>query len=98
MASGSKRSGAVNFEGLLDRYSAEPEMRHFVEHNGKVLKCIRGGRRMAEAHRISFDPRVDYWRPPERRIAIAYLADQWSGRVVPARAVRSLAFRIVQHC
>lgn len=61
-------------------------MRAAVEHNIQVLKCIRGGLRMAEAHALDFDPRADYWHPPERRLAVAYLADRWSGRVAPVRA------------
>jgi len=51
---------------------------------------------MAEKHRFEFDPREDYWRLPERRIAIAYLAHQWSECVAPASAVRDLALRVVQ--
>lgn len=82
---------------LLDQYQNEPEMQRIVEHNIEVLKCIRGGRRMAEAHRTTFDPRIDYWYPPERRIAVAYLADRWTGRFAPARAVRDVGIRIVQH-
>src|SRR5581483_5979940 len=37
------------------------------------------------------------WFQPERRIAVAYLADRWTGRFAPAHAVREVAFRIVQH-
>ena len=87
----------MNLGNLLDRYEQEPEMRTDVQHNVEVLKCIRGGLRMAENHRIAFDPREDYWRPVERRIAVAYLADHWTGRFVPVQAVRELGFRIVQH-
>jgi MoxR-like ATPase len=52
---------------------------------------------MVEAHPITFDPRPDYWYPPERRMAVAYLADRWGGRCAPSQAVRDLAFRVVQH-
>jgi len=94
---GTDRANAVDLGRLLERYEREPEMRSAVQHNVEVLKCIRGGRRMAEAHRIAFEPRTDYWRPPERRIAVAYLADRWTGRFAPARAVRDVAFRVIQH-
>jgi hypothetical protein len=62
---------AVDLGSLLDRYQREEDMRKMVQHNIEVLKCIRGGLRMAEKHRTEFDPRADYWRPPERRIAVA---------------------------
>jgi hypothetical protein len=87
----------VDLGNLLDRYEQDPEMRTDVQHNVQILKCVRGGLRMAENHRIAFDPRVDYWHPPERRIAVAYLADRWTGRFVPAQAVRDLGFQIVGH-
>jgi MoxR-like ATPase len=87
----------VDLGNLLDRYEQEPEMRAAAQHNVQILKCVRGGLRMAESNRIAFDPRSDYWHPPERRIAVAYLADRWTGRFVPAQAVRDLGFRIVQH-
>ncbi len=91
------RGGGVDLGKLLERYDQEPEMRSAVEHNVQVLKCVRGGLRMAEAHAIDFDPRSDYWHPPERRLAVAYLADRWTGRVAPVGAVRELALRLVQH-
>lgn len=97
MGSSAEKSAAVNFGSLLERYHLEPEMQSVVQHNVEVLKCIRGGRRMAEAHRIDFDPRTDYWYPPERRIAVAYLADRWAGRFAFPQDVRDLAIRIVQH-
>ncbi|MBN1772042.1 MAG: hypothetical protein JXB32_12310, partial [Deltaproteobacteria bacterium] len=87
--SGTNHGGAaIDLGRLLDRFDREPEMRAAVEHNIQVLKCIRGGLRMAEAHALGFDPRADYWHPPERRLAVAYLADRWSGRVAPVQAVR----------
>ena len=40
---------------------------------------------------------VDYWRRPERRLAIAYLAERWTGRFAPASALRSLALHVLRH-
>lgn len=87
----------MDFANLIDRYDREPEMRKAVQHNVAVLKCIRGGLRMAEKHRIDFDPRRDYWRPPERRVAVAYLARRWMGRCSPPSSVRELALGITRH-
>jgi len=46
---------------------------------------------------LAFDPRREYWHPPERRITLAYLADRWTGRFAPASALRSVGLRILQH-
>lgn len=87
----------IDFGSLLDRYDREPDMRAAVQHNVAVLKCIRGGLRMAENHRIEFEPRKDYWRPPERRVAVAYLANRWTGRCSPPDSVRELALAVTRH-
>ena len=52
---------------------------------------------MSQQHRVMFDPRQDYWRPPERRFAVAYLAERWTGRFAPASALRSVALDVIQH-
>jgi hypothetical protein len=52
---------------------------------------------MSQQHQVIFDPRQDYWRPPERRFAVAYLAERWTGRFAPATALRSVALDVVQH-
>ena len=41
------RAKTVDLGSLLERYEREPEMRSVVQHDVEVLKCIRGGRRMA---------------------------------------------------
>lgn len=87
----------VDLGSLLDLYDKSDETRKSVSHNIEVFKCIRGGLRMAERYRLAFGPRREYWRLPERRIAVAYLADRWTGRFVPASALRSVGLRILQH-
>jgi AAA domain (dynein-related subfamily) len=87
----------VDLGSLLDLYDKSDETRKSVVHNIEVLRCIRGGLRMAEQHRLAFGPRREYWRLPERRIAVAYLADRWTGRFAPASALRSVGLRILQH-
>ena len=87
----------VDLGSLLDLYDRSEETRNAVAHNIGVLKCIRGGLRTAERHRIAFDPRREYWRLPERRLAVAYLADRWTGRFAPASALRVVARRVLLH-
>jgi hypothetical protein len=92
-----ERTTKVDLGSLLNLYENSDDTRKSVSHNIKVLKCIRGGLRMAERYRLAFGPRREYWRLPERRIAVAYLADRWTGRFVPASALRSVGLRILQH-
>ena len=87
----------VDLGSLLDLYDRSEETRKTVSHNVGILKCIRGGLRMAERRRIAFDPRGEYWRLPERRLAVAYFADRWTGRFVPAAALRTVARRVLMH-
>jgi len=91
------RTAQIELGSLLDLYDKSVETRKSVSHNIEVLKCIRGGLRMAERYRLAFDPRREYWHPPERRITVAYLADRWTGRFAPASALRSVGLRILQH-
>jgi AAA domain (dynein-related subfamily) len=88
---------AINLGDLLELYDKSEETREAVQHNIGVLKCIRGGLRMAERHRFSFRPRQEYWRLPERRIPLAYFAERWSGRFFPARSLRIVAQRVLSH-
>ncbi len=82
--------------GLLGRYRDNPRVRDASQNNANILKCVRGGFRMAERHHLAFDPREEYWRLPERRLAVAYLAAQWTGYMAPASCIRELALRVVQ--
>ncbi len=52
---------------------------------------------MAEGHRVHFDPRGEYWRLPERRLCVAYLADRWTGHFAPAPALRDFSRRLLAH-
>lgn len=88
---------SIDLGSLLGLYEASEQTRSVVSHNVELLKCIRGGLRMAERYRLAFDPRLDYWRRPERRFAIAYLAERWTGRFAPASAVRALALHVLRH-
>jgi len=90
-------TAGVDLGSLLDLYDRSEETRSLVSHNIGILKCIRGGLRMAQRHRIAFDPRREYWRLPERRLAVAYLADRWTGRFAPASALRVVARRVLLH-
>ncbi len=87
----------LDFGSLINLYDRSEQTRDAVSHNMGILKCIRGGLLMAERHRISFDPRREYWRLPERRLAVAYFADRWTGHFAPARALRVIAQRVFSH-
>jgi hypothetical protein len=90
-------TAAVDLGSLLDLYDKSENTRSAVSHNIGILKCIRGGLRMAERHRIAFDPRSEYWRLPERRLPIAYLGERWTGRFAPASSLRAVARRVLLH-
>ncbi|BCS31409.1 hypothetical protein TBR22_A06100 [Luteitalea sp. TBR-22] len=89
----------MNFDygKLIEAYDNNAASREAVAHNVGVLRCIRGGLRMAERYRVPFDPRFDYWRRPERRFVVAYLAQNWTGRFAPAVQLRRLAIDLLQH-
>lgn len=89
--------GAKDVGSLLDLYDQSQQTRSVVAHNIEILKCIRGGLRMSERHRIDFDPRTEYWYLPERRLTAAYFAERWTGRFAPAPALRVLARRVFSH-
>lgn len=87
----------IDLGSLLDLYDRSDQIRSSVSHNVQILKCIRGGLQMAANHRISFDPRTEYWRLPERRLLVAYCADRWTGHFAPANALRCIARRALLH-
>jgi MoxR-like ATPase len=87
----------VDFGTLLDIHDKSTATSESVAHNVAVLRCIRGGLRMAERYRTPFDPRHDYWRRPERRFLVGYLAQRWTGRFSPPVQVRRFALDLVQH-
>jgi hypothetical protein len=90
-------SPSVDLGSLIDLYDTSDKARATASHNAEILRCIRGGLRMSQQHRVMFDPRQDYWRPPERRFAVAYLAERWTGRFAPATALRSVALDVIRH-
>jgi MoxR-like ATPase len=79
---------------LLDDESA---VRELVSNNVSILKAIHGGTAMAAASRVDFDPRSDYWYRPERRFTLAYFAESWTGRFVPASRLRLAALHAFKH-
>jgi dynein-related subfamily AAA family protein len=87
----------MDLDSLLDLYEQSEQTQESVSHNIRILRCIRGGLRMAERYRLAFDPRAEYWRFPERRFALAYLAERWTGRFAPASAIRAVALQVVRH-
>jgi hypothetical protein len=87
----------LDFGSLIEAYDKSAASREAVAHNVGVLRCVRGGLRMAERYRVPFDPRFDYWRRPERRFVVAYLAQNWTGRFAPAVQLRRLALDLLQH-
>lgn len=91
------REHIPSFGVLLERYANDRKMQESVEHNAEVLRCVRGGLRMASAHPFAFEPRRDYWYPPERRFAVAYLAAEWTGHFVPAAGLREYALHVLRH-
>ena len=82
---------------LLQHYKADPRMREAVAHNVERLVAIRGGLRMADRCRFDFEPRRDYWLPPERRLLVAYFAKSWTGRFCPARSLRDYTIQVLKH-
>lgn len=48
-----------------------------IRHNLAILRAIHWGSEQVLASTIDFDPRDEWWRPPERRFELAFLADTW---------------------
>ncbi len=82
---------------LLAHALAHKPARDYATDNLFRFKRMHGGLAMARQHRIRFDPRADYWRRPERRLAVAYLALRWNGRCTPTALVREHALLVCQH-
>ncbi len=72
-------------------------VRKYALDNVVRFKRTHGGLALVEANSIEFDPRADYWRRPERRVAIAYLSNTWNGRCTPTAEVRDHGLRVTQH-
>ena len=84
----------LDITSLLTEHARSDKLKELVSGNIGILKCVRGGLRMAESYRLEFDPRADYWYRPERRMAIAYLADRWTGRFSPPSALRAVGLEV----
>jgi len=93
----SSSSVLSNLASLFSGVDAGTTHREHVLHNIAVLKTVRGGLGVARAVPLAFEPRRDYWRPPERRIAVAYFASEWGACFAPAQALRGYALEVFQH-
>lgn len=82
---------------LWNSYQQSPAVRDHVLHNVMILRCVRGGLAMARAHPFDFDPRVEYWRRPERRLLVAYFANNWGDRMTPVEPLRRFARQAFEH-
>src|SRR5690242_5344955 len=87
----------IDLASLHGLYEADDQIRSFVAHSLSVLKCVRGGLRMALQNRLEFDPRADFWRRPERRLALSYLGTRWTGQFAPPVSLRSFAVDLLQY-
>jgi len=82
---------------ILPKYREDKEIRKSVKHNSRIFKRIQAGFQMTERYRIDFNPRREFWRPPERRVLISYFAKRWDKRYAPSQALRKYALRVFSH-
>ena len=82
---------------LWNSYEQSTAVRDHVLHNVMILRCVRGGLTMALAHQLDFDPRAEYWRRPERRLLVAYFANNWGDRMTPVEPLRRFAQKAFEH-
>jgi hypothetical protein len=54
----------LDINSLLTEHARSDKLKELVSGNIGILKCVRGGLRMAESYRLEFDPRADYWYRP----------------------------------
>ncbi len=48
-----------------------------LRHNLALLRAIHWGAKGVLGSELEFDPRANFWQPPERRFLIAFLSDTW---------------------
>ncbi len=84
-------------DSLLPAYLKDESVRDYVTQNFDKWRQINGALELARATKRPFDPRDDYWRLPERRLLIAYVAKRLFRRYAPPAAMRSLAFGLFRH-
>ncbi len=64
----------IDFAELVEpALQADPS----VSHNLAVWRAVIGGTEMAFDPLVDFDPRADFWHPPEHRFLVAYLSNRW---------------------
>ncbi len=84
-------------ERLTESALLNTAVRKYALDNVVRFKRMHGGLGLVEANSLEFDPRADYWRRPERRIAVTYLSNTWNGRCTPTALVREHALLVTQH-
>jgi hypothetical protein len=50
---------AIDLGSVIDFHDNNDKAKQTAMHGAGILKCIFGGLRMAESHRIDFDPRAN---------------------------------------
>lgn len=85
------------FPELAKRFEQDEEVSDHFDHNLSLAMATVGAWDLLQAHPRDFDFREAYWRLPERRVLIAYLAHRWDDGFAPADAMRSFATRLVAH-
>jgi MoxR-like ATPase len=86
-----------SLESLAARYRQDNRIRDSVQHNTRLFKRIVGGMKLALECEVAFDPRPDFWFPPERRLLVSYFAKRWHLCYAPAEALRSYALKLFKH-
>ena len=90
-------SPQLPIQPALEAYKSDSEVQRHAAHNHRHWRLVHGGLELARANRVQFDPRLDYWYHTDRRVVVAYLDHRFRKRYRPASALRSLAFRLLQH-
>ncbi len=70
----SEATPSIEFKALAEAVLSGEED---LGHNLAILRAVVGGTEMALSARLSFDPRGEFWRRPERRFIVAYFAKKW---------------------
>ena len=86
-----------SLDGLLERYHNDTAFREYAEHNHDLWSWTHGGLELVRRSPMSVDPIEDYWARTERRVLVSFFCRFFSGRYLPARALRQLAFRVFLH-
>lgn len=87
----------VPYPELVARFEAEEDISDHFDHDLSLAMATVGAWDLLQAHPRDFDFRTEYWRRPERRVLVAYLAHHWDDGFAPADAMRSFATRLIRH-